>query len=141
MPHAKPFIVAVLAAALCACQPLPTRPSTTSAAPSSSPAWRGVAVLADPALAPRTGTLEVVLVALGNDDAKPLAHAEFAVKPSARIDFALPADDADDATPAQVGWRVWLRDASGHLRYASDRVVAANRDALATVPLSRIAPR
>lgn len=132
--------VVLLAALLCACQAVPTRPSTAPVAPASAPAWRGVAVLSDPAQAPRAGTLEVLLVSTDGGDIKPLAHAEFAVTPSTRIEFALPADTTRDAA-SSVGWRVWLRDASGRLRYASERIVAANRDAATSIPLSPVAPR
>ena len=45
------------------------------------------------------------------------------------------------ATLLRTESRVWLRDASGHLCYGSERLVAANRDATATVPLTRVAPR
>jgi len=137
----RPMFVVLLAALLCACQSAPPRHPATTSTSASPPAWRGVAVLADPAQAPRDGRLEVVLVSIGDDgDAKVMAHAEFAVKPAARIDFALPVDMARDAA-SKVGWRVWLRDASGRLRYASERIVAANRDAATNIPLSRVAPR
>jgi len=143
MLRARSFIVTALATLLCACKPAPTRPSATPPVSLSAPAWRGVAVLADTAQAPRDGTLEVVLVAIGADDVKPLAHAEFAVTASTptRIDFAVPSDTARDAASTQFGWRVWLRDASGRLRYASDRIVVANRGATASVPLSPVASR
>lgn len=133
--------VVLLAALLCACQAVPTRPSTAPVASASAPAWRGVAVLSDPAQAPRAGTLEVLLVSTDGGDIKPLAHAEFAVTPSTRIEFTLPADTTRDAASTQFGWRVWLRDASGRLRDASERIVVANRDATASIPLSPVAPR
>lgn len=105
------------------------------------PAWRGVAMLPETAQAPREGTLEVVLVAFGDNDVRALAHAEFAVKPAARIEFALPVDAVRDAASARLGWRVWLRDRSGRLRYASDRIVGASRGTATSVPLSRVALR
>lgn len=135
------FIAVALAALLCACKPAPTRPSVPPPVSLPAPAWRGIATLADPSQAPRDGTLEVVLVAIGADDVKPITHAEFAVKPSTRIDFAVSADTTRDTASAQLGWRVWLRDASGRLRYASDRIVAANRDTTASIPLAPVASR
>ena len=137
----RPLCVVLLAALLCACQSTPPRHPVAKPATPSSAAWRGIALIDDAAQAPREGTLEVVLVAMGSNDIKTLAHAEFAVQPSARIEFELPVDPASDVPSARLGWRVWLRDASGHLCYGSERLVAANRDATATVPLTRVAPR
>ena len=140
MPSIRLVSITLSAALLCACQSAPTRrTSTSSIAQAAAPAWRGVALLADPAQAPRDATLEVVLVSL--TDARPLAHAEFAVKTAARIEFALPADAARDAESTPLGWRIWLRDASGRMRYASERLVAANRDGETPVVLTRVMPR
>lgn len=141
MLRIKSFTPAAVTALLCACQPVRKPPPAMPLVAPSSPAWGGIAVLDNAAQAPREGTLEVMLVVIEGNDVKPVARAEFAVKPSARIDFALPSNNAGDAALAHVGWRVWLRDASGRLRYASDRIVAADRGATATIALRALPSR
>lgn len=125
-------------ALLAACASAPRRPSPAPP-PKSTHTLRGVAELADLRQAPRDALLEVVLVALA--DGRALAHDEFAVRPAMRIEFAVPANPACDTSPPGCGWRVYLRDASGRLRYASERLVPAERDVMTPVALRVVALR
>lgn len=125
-------ILALLAACASTSQrPSPAQPSK------STPALRGVAHL--DTTAPRDARLEIVLVALADGSA--LAHAEFAVKPATRIEFAMPDDAACDTSPPRCGWRVYLRDASGRLRQTSERLVPIERGTVTPVALRAVKSR
>jgi len=127
--------------ALAACGTSPPRPAQQTAIThaSTAPALRGIALLPDAAVPLREATLEVVLVALDSGDA--VVHATFAAVPASRLEFSLPADALREARLRRCGWRVYLRDASGRLRYASERLVAAEPDAVTSIAMRVVSPR